>query len=150
MAIASVARSVLLAPWRAASLATGTQSFHGKPTLGGEASNRRGLHARRVAIAARMAERRRARLRAVRLQAEAGRPAARGPALRPSIRVESGAMERRTPFLPWTGPDLWAIPGLRERREALQRRVPDLMECPGLRGSTSRRLPPSRPAEEHA
>ena len=353
MAIASVARSVLLAPWWAASVATGAQSFLDNPILGSEALNRRGLHARRVAIAARMAERRRARLAAAippedaaafardgfvlkrdflppaafralteeveglvttaremvqgdtitrrialgdsllarlpatralvespewrnllahvaghgarpsqfiqtilsgvrpaepdpqtvlhsdafhptmkawlflrdvpadegpftyvpgshvmtkrrlawerrrSIQAARGldylsrrgslriapeelprlglpRPVvfavpantlvvadthgfhARGPSLRPSIRVEIWAMERRNPFLPWTGLDLWAIPGLRGRREALQWRVLDLRERMGLGRSPWRRLPPRRPgdpagpAEEHA
>jgi hypothetical protein len=81
---------------------------------------------------------------------------ARGPSLRPSIRVELWAMERRNPFLPWTGLDLWAIPGLRGRREAVQWRVLDLMERLGLGRNPWRRLPPRRPGdpagppEEHA
>jgi len=64
MAIAAGVRSVLLAPWWVASVATGAQSFVDNPVLGSPALNRRGLHARRVVIAARMAERRRRRLAA--------------------------------------------------------------------------------------
>ena len=41
---------------------------------------------------------------------------ARGPAMRPSTRVEIWAYGRRNPFLPWTGLDLTGIPGLAERR----------------------------------
>ena len=41
---------------------------------------------------------------------------ARGPAVRPSTRVEMWAYGRRNPFLPWTGLDLTGWPGLAERR----------------------------------
>ncbi|HWI87531.1 MAG TPA: phytanoyl-CoA dioxygenase family protein [Sphingomonas sp.] len=41
---------------------------------------------------------------------------ARGPALRPSTRVEIWAYGRRNPFLPWTGLDLTGTAGLAERR----------------------------------
>ncbi len=41
---------------------------------------------------------------------------ARGPAVRPSTRVEMWAYGRRNPFLPWTGIDLTGWPGLAERR----------------------------------
>jgi hypothetical protein len=41
---------------------------------------------------------------------------ARGPALRPSTRIEMWAYGRRNPFLPWTGLDLTGWPGLAERR----------------------------------
>lgn len=72
---------------------------------------------------------------------------ARGPSLRPSIRVEIWAMERRNPFLPWTALDPWAIPGLRGRREALQWRALDAMERLGLGRNPWRRLPPCRPGD---
>jgi hypothetical protein len=41
---------------------------------------------------------------------------ARGPALRPSTRVEIWAYGRRNPFLPWTGLDPLSVPGIAERR----------------------------------
>jgi hypothetical protein len=41
---------------------------------------------------------------------------ARGPALRPSIRVELWAYARRNPFLPWTGFHLGSLPYLTSRR----------------------------------
>jgi len=41
---------------------------------------------------------------------------ARGPAVRPSTRVEMWAYGRRNPFLPWTGFDLTGWSGLAERR----------------------------------
>ena len=44
---------------------------------------------------------------------------ARGPAVRPSTRVEMWAYGRRNPFLPWTGFDLTGWPGLAERRVPL-------------------------------
>ena len=44
---------------------------------------------------------------------------ARGPSVRPSIRVEMWAYGRRNPFLPWTGLDATGWPGLAERRVPL-------------------------------
>ena len=44
---------------------------------------------------------------------------ARGPAIRPSTRVEIWAYGRRNPFLPWTGLDLTGWRGLAERRVPL-------------------------------
>ncbi|GGE88961.1 phytanoyl-CoA dioxygenase family protein [Sphingomonas prati] len=44
---------------------------------------------------------------------------ARGPSLRPSIRVEIWAYGRRNPYLPWTGLDLLGRPGIAERRVPL-------------------------------
>ena len=41
---------------------------------------------------------------------------ARGPSVRPSLRVELWAYGRRNPFLPWTGGDPLSLPGLAERR----------------------------------
>ena len=41
---------------------------------------------------------------------------ARMPASHPSTRVELWAYGRRSPFLPWTGLDLFSMPGLAERR----------------------------------
>ncbi len=40
---------------------------------------------------------------------------ARGPSLRPSVRVALYGSLRRNPFLPWTGLDLMSLPGLRGR-----------------------------------
>jgi hypothetical protein len=50
---------------------------------------------------------------------------ARGPAVRPSLRVEMWAYGRRNPFLPWTGLDLTGVPGLAERRVPLNWRLHD-------------------------
>ncbi|NIJ09425.1 hypothetical protein FHS31_003057 [Sphingomonas vulcanisoli] len=41
---------------------------------------------------------------------------ARGPSVRPSVRVEIFAYGRRSPFLPWTGLNLLSLPGIAERR----------------------------------
>jgi hypothetical protein len=41
---------------------------------------------------------------------------ARGPSVRPSVRVEIWALCRRNPFLPWAGLDLLSFPGIAERR----------------------------------
>jgi hypothetical protein len=41
---------------------------------------------------------------------------ARGPSVRPSVRVEIWAYGRRNPYLPWTGLDLQGLPGIAERR----------------------------------
>ncbi len=41
---------------------------------------------------------------------------ARGPSVRPSLRVEIWTYGRRNPFLPWTGLDLLSLPGIAERR----------------------------------
>lgn len=54
----------LLAPWWAAQLLTGAKSFRDNPLIGSTRLNRHGLHARRVALAMAMAERRRSRLAA--------------------------------------------------------------------------------------
>lgn len=52
----------LLTPWWAAQLLTGAKSFLDNPLIGSDRLNRRGLHVRRVALAHRLAYRRRARL----------------------------------------------------------------------------------------
>lgn len=41
---------------------------------------------------------------------------ARGPSLRPAVRIELWGYGRRNPFLPWTGGDLLSCPGIAERR----------------------------------
>ena len=41
---------------------------------------------------------------------------ARGPSVRPSIRIEIFAYGRRNPFLPWTRLNLLSLPGIAERR----------------------------------
>jgi hypothetical protein len=53
---------------------------------------------------------------------------ARGPAVRPSTRVEMWAYGRRNPFLPWTGLDLTGWPGLAERRIPLHWHFRDRFE----------------------
>ena len=54
----------VLAPWWAAQLLTGAKSFADNPLIGSDRLNRRGLHAWRVSLAHRMAQRRRAKLAA--------------------------------------------------------------------------------------
>jgi hypothetical protein len=44
---------------------------------------------------------------------------ARGISERPSARVEIWAYSRRSPFVPWTGPDLGSIPPLRHRQAVI-------------------------------
>ncbi|WP_076072679.1 phytanoyl-CoA dioxygenase family protein [Sphingomonas montana] len=44
---------------------------------------------------------------------------ARGPSIRPAIRVEIWAYGRRNPYLPWTGLDLLGVAGVAERRVPL-------------------------------
>ncbi|GJD53306.1 hypothetical protein OPKNFCMD_6081 [Methylobacterium crusticola] len=51
---------------------------------------------------------------------------ARGPGLRASTRVTVHTSIRRNPFLPWTGLDPRALPGLRGRELALKLVVQDL------------------------
>ncbi|WP_267419129.1 phytanoyl-CoA dioxygenase family protein [Sphingomonas sp. GC_Shp_1] len=41
---------------------------------------------------------------------------ARGPSVRPSMRIEIWTYGRRNPFLPWTGFDALSLPGIAERR----------------------------------
>lgn len=53
---------------------------------------------------------------------------ARGPALRPSIRVELWAYHRRSPFQPWTGLDIGSIGGIAERRVEIMWRFRDRFE----------------------
>jgi hypothetical protein len=65
---------------------------------------------------------------------------ARGPSARPTRRVEIWASDRRNPFLPWTGPDPWAIPALGHRRVPLFWTARDLMERLGGRPNFWRRL----------
>lgn len=54
---------------------------------------------------------------------------ARGPALRPSVRVEIWAYYRRNPFLPWPGLDLASLPGIAERRIGLMWAFRDRMKA---------------------
>lgn len=53
---------------------------------------------------------------------------ARGPALRPSIRVELWAYHRRSPFQPWTGLDIGSLPALAPRRVGIMWRFRDRFE----------------------
>lgn len=57
---------------------------------------------------------------------------ARGPSARPSIRVEIWTYGRRNPFLPWTGFDVFSMPGLAERRIPFVWRVRDSLGKRGL------------------
>jgi hypothetical protein len=57
---------------------------------------------------------------------------ARGLSVRPSVRVEIWTYGRRNPFLPWTGFDLFSMPGLAERRIPFVWQVRDSMAKRGL------------------
>jgi hypothetical protein len=57
---------------------------------------------------------------------------ARGLSARPSIRVEIWTYGRRNPFLPWTGLDVFSMPGLAERRIPFIWRVRDSLGKRGL------------------
>jgi hypothetical protein len=57
---------------------------------------------------------------------------ARGLSVRPSIRVEVWTYGRRNPFLPWTGLDVFSMPGLAERRIPFVWRVRDSLGKRGL------------------
>ncbi|MEH3107001.1 MAG: phytanoyl-CoA dioxygenase family protein [Sphingomonas fennica] len=59
---------------------------------------------------------------------------ARGPSLRPSIRVEIWGYGRRSPFLPWTGLDPLSRPGLAERRAGWWLRLIDRLAARGWAG----------------
>ena len=54
---------------------------------------------------------------------------ARGPSLRPSMRVEIWTYGRRNPFLPWTGLDVLGLPGIAERRAPLAWAVRDRLRA---------------------
>ena len=57
---------------------------------------------------------------------------ARGPSVRAAVRVEIWTYGRRNPFLPWTGFDLFSIPGLAERRIPFVWQVRDALGKRGL------------------
>jgi len=59
---------------------------------------------------------------------------ARGLSVRPSVRVEIWTYGRRNPFLPWTGLDLFSLPGIAERRIPLLWRARDFLDRRGLMG----------------
>lgn len=53
---------------------------------------------------------------------------ARGPSLRPALRIELWGYGRRNPFLPWAGADLLSLPGIAARRAPLYWQALDLRE----------------------
>jgi hypothetical protein len=57
---------------------------------------------------------------------------ARGPSVRPTIRVEIWAMARRNPFLPWAGLDPWTLPALGLRKPLFYWKSVDLLARFGL------------------
>jgi len=57
---------------------------------------------------------------------------ARGPSAGRSLRVELWAYGRRSPFLPWTGLDLWTGAGL-ARRSLLGWQIGDMLERAGIK-----------------
>jgi len=68
---------------------------------------------------------------------------ARGPSLRPTLRVEIWAYSRRNPFIPWTGLDPWRLPFLRDRRIGLAWWAGDVLEKLGIKWHVWRRRPDS-------
>jgi hypothetical protein len=56
---------------------------------------------------------------------------ARGASTEPSLRVEVWAYGRRSPFLPWTGLDIWRIPALSRRRAHWFWSASDMIEAAG-------------------
>lgn len=57
---------------------------------------------------------------------------ARGPSVRPSVRVELWAYGRRNPFLPWAGLDLATLSGLAPHRAGIFWRISDTMARMGV------------------
>ena len=64
---------------------------------------------------------------------------ARGMSSGPSTRIEIYAYSRRNPFIPWTGLDLWTMPGLNRRQAALYWKFLDTLERLKIRKSQWRR-----------
>lgn len=58
---------------------------------------------------------------------------ARGPSDKPTIRAEIWAYARRTPFVPWTGLDLFSIPPIAIRRAKWLPHIVDLLDRFGLK-----------------
>jgi hypothetical protein len=58
---------------------------------------------------------------------------ARGPADRPTVRVEIWAYRRRSPFLPWTGLNLLSLPGVALKRAQWGYRIMDWLGERGIR-----------------
>lgn len=65
---------------------------------------------------------------------------ARGPSVRPSMRIEIWTYGRRNPFLPWTGLDAFSLRGVAERRAPLAWKVRDRLR--GLLGQPWRDVGP--------
>jgi hypothetical protein len=70
---------------------------------------------------------------------------ARGPSLKPSVRVALYGSLRRNPFLPWTGLDPRSLPGLRGRSGLAFGAWLDLRERLGLGANPQPRVPPVAP-----
>jgi hypothetical protein len=58
---------------------------------------------------------------------------ARGPSLRPAVRIEIWAYDRHNPFLPFAGIDLWSLVGLARWRTRMGWWVLDQLEKAGLK-----------------
>jgi hypothetical protein len=58
---------------------------------------------------------------------------ARGPSLRPAVRIEVWAYDRHHPFLPFAGLDLWSLVGLARWRTRMGWWVLDRLERAGLK-----------------
>lgn len=73
---------------------------------------------------------------------------ARGVSSRPSVRIELYAYSRRNPFVPWTGLDIWSLPGLKGRQAPLFYWVLDMAEKLGLGRNQWKRNGPITPVSE--
>jgi hypothetical protein len=72
---------------------------------------------------------------------------ARGSSDRPSVRVEIWAYARRTPFVPWTGFDLFSLPPLAIRRAQSLPHIVDTLDRLGIKKQHWRRASPKRPID---
>ncbi|ATE66604.1 phytanoyl-CoA dioxygenase family protein [Rhizorhabdus dicambivorans] len=94
----------LLAPWWAAQLLTGAKSFLDNPLIGSDRLNRRGLHAGRVELTYRLAEKRRARLGAALEPADLADFRRDGFVVKRDFLPPETFAALRDQLLGWTGP----------------------------------------------
>jgi hypothetical protein len=73
---------------------------------------------------------------------------ARGVSSRPSTRIEIYAYSRRNPFVPWTGLDLWSLPGLKGHQAPLYYWLLDAAERLKLAHSPWKRNGPITPGSQ--
>jgi len=99
----SILRS-LLVPWWAAQLLTGAKSFLDNPLIGSDRLNRHGLHAGRVKLAHRLAEKRRARLATALPAADLSDFQRDGFVVRRDFLPEKAFAALKAHLLDWAGP----------------------------------------------